>query len=117
VKFMMIHYLDQSLVWSENGLEGEDPEETRVRDAWDEEMAARGILLGGGVLRGASEAKTLKVRNGEVLLTDGPFAETKEQIAGYTVLECADMEEAIEVAARHPTATFGAFELRPYQYI
>jgi hypothetical protein len=52
-----------------------------------------------------------------VLVSDGPFAETKEQIAGYTVLECADMEEAIEVAARHPTATFGAFELRPYQYI
>ncbi len=117
MKFMMIHYLDQSLTWSENGVEGEDPEETRDRDAWDEEMAARGILAGGGVLRGPSEAKTLKVRNGEVLLTDGPFAETKEQIAGYTVLECADMDEAIEIAARHPTGRFGTFELRPYSWI
>jgi hypothetical protein len=117
VKFLMIHYLDQSLVWSENGVEGEDPEETRVRDAWDEEMAARGILVGGGVLKAAGEAKTVKVRNGEVLLTDGPFAETKEQIAGYTVLECADMDEAIEIAARHPTGRFGTFELRPYAFI
>jgi hypothetical protein len=116
VKFMMIHYLDQSLIWDENGVEGEPPEETRARDAWDEEMESRGIMVGGGVLRASAEAKTLRVRNGEVLLTDGPFAETKEQIAGYTILECADMDEAIEVAARHPTGAYGTFELRPYSW-
>ena len=76
-------------------------------------MDARGILVGGGVLAPPGEATTLRVRNGEVLAVDGPFAETKEQIAGYSVLECADLDEAIEVSARHPTARYGTFELRP----
>jgi hypothetical protein len=49
-----------------------------------------------------------------VLVSDGPFAETKEQIAGFCVLECTDLDEAIEVASRHPTALIGTFELRPY---
>jgi hypothetical protein len=49
-----------------------------------------------------------------VLVSDGPFAETKEQIAGFNVLECASMDEAIHVASRHPTARIGTFELRPF---
>jgi hypothetical protein len=48
-------------------------------------------------------------------MTDGPYAETKEQMAGYCVLECASLEEAIEVSSRHPTAKIGTFELRPFQ--
>ena len=56
----------------------------------------------------------MRVRDGEVLVSDGPFAETKEQIAGYDVIECSSMDEAIEVAARHPVATFGAIEVRPF---
>jgi len=48
-----------------------------------------------------------------VLLSDGPYAETKEQMAGYMVLECADLDEAIELAARHPSAALGTFEVRP----
>ncbi len=54
------------------------------------------------------------VRGGEMLISDGPFAETKEQVAGFNVLECADLDEAIEVASRHPTAKIGTFELRPF---
>jgi len=53
------------------------------------------------------------VRDGDVMVSDGPFAETKEQIAGFNVLECADLDEAIEVASRHPAAKIGTFELRP----
>ena len=56
----------------------------------------------------------MRVRDGEVLLSDGPFAETKEQVAGFDVIECASMDEAIEIAARHPTAKVGTFELRPF---
>jgi hypothetical protein len=110
MRFMVIHYIDQVVLDAE---EDDDPAEARERDAWDEEMDRRGILIGGGVLRPPRETKTLRVRNGEALVTDGPFAETKEQIAGYMVLECADLAEAIEVSSRHPTVRYGTFELRP----
>ena len=111
MKYMLIHYIDAATL---NAEEPEDPAETRERHAWDEEMDARGILVGGGVLQPPREATTLRVRNGEVLAVDGPFAETKEQIAGYSVLECGDLAEAIEISSRHPTARYGTFELRPY---
>jgi hypothetical protein len=115
MRFMMIHYIDESVLSrDENGEEIEDREETRIREAWDEEMRQRGILVGGGVLDRPGRTTTLRVRGGQVLITDGPFAETKEQIAGYAVLECADLTEAIEVSSRHPTGTYGTFELRAY---
>ena len=57
----------------------------------------------------------MQVRDREVLVSDGPFAETKEQIAGYDVIECADLDEAIEIAAKHPTAWLGMIEVRPIQ--
>jgi hypothetical protein len=115
MRFMMIHYIDQSVLqFDENGEEIEDLEETRIREAWDKEMIERGILVGGGVLDRPHTTKTLRVRGGEVLMTDGPFTETKEQIAGYAILECADVEEALEVSSRHPTGRYGTFELRPY---
>jgi hypothetical protein len=115
MRFMMIHYIDDSAMsWDEKGEAIEDPEETRTREAWDEEMIKRGILIGGGVLDRPRNTTTLRVRDGNVLVTDGPFAETKEQIAGYAVLECADLEEAIEVSSRHPTGAYGTFELRAY---
>ena len=72
------------------------------------------MKLGGGGLRPAREARTVRVRDGEVLVTDGPFAETKEQIAGLNVLACASLPEAIEVTSRHPIASIGTCELRPF---
>jgi len=80
---------------------------------WTEEMEHRGIIRGGGGLHPPSDATTIRVREGQVLLTDGPFAETKEQIGGYCVIECADLDEAIDVASRHPAATYGTIEVRP----
>jgi hypothetical protein len=81
---------------------------------WVADTDARGIRLMGSRTRPASDATTVRVRNGEVLLTDGPYAETKDQIGGFDVLECADLDEAIEVAARHPVAWAGLIELRPF---
>jgi hypothetical protein len=72
------------------------------------------VRLQGDRLRPISDATTVRVRDEEVLIVDGPFAETKEQIAGYDILECADLDEAIEVAAKHPVARFGAIEVRPF---
>ncbi len=107
---MLLHYIDESL---ELGSEEEAAFDVAL-DAWDTEMLNRGVLVGGNRLRPVSESTTLRVRGGEVLVTDGPFAETKEQMAGYSVLECADLDEALEVCSRHPTAEIGTFELRPY---
>jgi hypothetical protein len=108
----MLHCIDESKVSHEAAIA--DPEVYRAIDAWDAEMEERGVLVGGARLRTISHATTVRTRNGEVLISDGPFAETKEQIAGYTVIECADLDEAIEVASRHPTAKLGTFELRPF---
>jgi hypothetical protein len=118
MRYMMIHYIDESILLSWDA--GQDdaawgPLEDEALKAWDAEMISRGILVGGGVLRPGSETTTVRVRGGEVLVIDGPFAETKEQIAGYAVLECASLDEAIEVSSRHPTAKIGTFELRPFQ--
>ena len=76
-------------------------------------MAERGVLQGGERLRFTTDATTVRVRDGEVLTTDGPFAETKEQLGGYYVVDCKDLDEAIEVAARIPGARVGSIEVRP----
>ena len=110
MRYRLIHYIDESLE-----LTPEDDAAFEVAlNAWDAEMEDRGVLVGGAHLRPVTEATTLRVRGGELLVSDGPFAETKEQIAGYSVLECANLDEAIELCSRHPTAKIGTFELRPY---
>jgi hypothetical protein len=80
---------------------------------WSEEMEQRGVLESAAGLRPPHEATTVRVRNDEVLLTDGPFAETKEQIGGFVLINCADLDEAIEIAAKHPAAGYGTIEIRP----
>ena len=86
--------------------------EDRIGD-WGAEVERRGMAVHGDRLRPVEDAKTVRVRGGEVLVTDGPFAETKEWIAGYDVLECADLDEAVEIASKHPMARFGRVEVRP----
>lgn len=83
-------------------------------DGWDEQLRRRGVSLQGGAgLRPPHEAKTVRVRDGAVLLSDGPFAETKEQVGGFSLIECADLDQAIEAAATHPAARYGTIEIRP----
>jgi hypothetical protein len=74
----------------------------------------RGISHVGVRLRPPAEAVTVRVRDGRRTVTDGPFAETKEQIAGYEIVECADLDEAVDLAARHPTTIECAVEVRPF---
>ena len=83
-------------------------------DAWVEEMDGRGVRVEGHELRPVSDATTVRVRDGELLISDGPFAETKEQIAGFDIIDCQDLDEAIEVASKHPVAKFGTLEVRPF---
>ena len=81
--------------------------------AFGEEMGRRGVLKDGARLRPTTDATTVRVRDGEVLTSDGPFAETKEQMGGFYVVDCKDLDEAIEVASRIPGARGGSIEVRP----
>jgi hypothetical protein len=83
-------------------------------EAWVREMDGRGVRLQGDRLGLSTEATTVRVRNDELLIADGPFAETKEQIGGFDLLECADLDEAIEVASKHPVAKVGFIEVRAF---
>ena len=79
---------------------------------WAAEMAERGVLVATMGLHPPASASTVRVRGDEVLLTDGPFAETKEQMGGVTLIECADRAEAVRVASCHPWAAVGMIEVR-----
>ena len=72
-----------------------------------------GHLLGGEALQPTQSATTVRVRNGKISTTDGPFAETKEQLGGYYLIEARDLNDAISVAAKIPSARYGAIEVRP----
>jgi hypothetical protein len=110
MKYLLLVCMDEAVQLS--------PEESAAMESgtesWVAEMDGRGVRLQGDQLRPASEATTVRVRGGEVLASDGPFAETKEQIAGFDLLECADLDEAIEVASKHPVARVGTLEIRPF---
>jgi hypothetical protein len=109
MRYMLLICGDDSVEFSAE----EDAANGRAGAAWAEEMGERGVRLEGSRLRPVSEATTVRVREGEAMISDGPFAETKEQVAGYDIIECADLDEAIEVAGKHPVARFGAIEVRP----
>jgi hypothetical protein len=81
--------------------------------AFAEEARAAGVMLGGDELAPTRDATTVRVRGDETLVTDGPYAEVKEALGGYFILECGSLDEAIEYAARIPGAETGAIEVRP----
>jgi len=85
----------------------------QAHTAFANETQQRGLLTNGEALQPTSTAATIRVRNGKTLITDGPFAETKEQLAGFYILNCKDLDEAIEMAARVPDALSGSVEIRP----
>src|SRR5438477_7303056 len=101
----------------EKAYEALSPEEAQSNLAaygtWAEEMGTRNVLQGGERLRPTTDATTVQVREGEVLTSDGPFAETKEQIGGFFLVDCKDLDEAIAVAAKLPGARHGTIEVRP----
>jgi hypothetical protein len=84
-------------------------------EPWVTEMNSRGVRLFGSALEPAGRARTVRGKGSGAIVADGPFAATQEQIAGFDVLECAGLDEAIEVAARHPVARCGIVEVRPFR--
>ena len=111
MRYLLMIALDESAGWRDGELAGEEMSPEYA--AFMKDAAERGVLLGGERLRLTSDATTVRVRNGEVLATDGPFAETKEQLAGYFLVDCKDLDEAIDVASRIPGAKDGSIEVRP----
>jgi hypothetical protein len=110
MRYMLLLAGDESVVNTANdGDEGMSPEYAEFVKA----AAERGVLQGGERLRPTADATTVRVRDGEVLSTDGPFAESKEQLAGYFLVDCKNLDEAIEVAAQIPGAKWGSVEVRP----
>src|SRR5918998_767483 len=81
--------------------------------AFTETISRNGQLVAGEALQPTQTATTVKVRNGKVSTTDGPFAETKEQLGGFYLIEAKDLNEAIQIAAKIPSARFGQIEIRP----
>jgi hypothetical protein len=82
-------------------------------NAFADECRRRGAFVAGDPLRPVSTATTLRVRDGQTLITDGPFAETHEQLGGYYILECRNLDEALELAELCPMAQIGSIEVRP----
>src|SRR5580704_17317953 len=106
MRYMLIHAADADLAaeW--------DDEAQASFSSWIEETIRSGVNLQGSRLRPTADATTIKIRDGELIITDGPYAETKEQVAGYDVLECASLDEAVRWAGRHPSSCVGAIEVR-----
>jgi len=110
MKYMMMFWVDEAA----EATPDEDAALMIAVKSWVDEMTERGVVGYGGALRSAREAAIVQVRDGEVLVSDGPFAETKEQIGGYVVIECADLDAAVQLAAGHPLARTAKVEVRPY---
>jgi len=111
MRYMLSIYVDES------GWDAATPDDVKaIMDAyWDYDRQVRdaGAFVAGDGLQPTPTATTVRVRDGERLITDGPFAETKEQLGGFYLLECKDLDEAIEWAAKIPGAQAGSVEVRP----
>ena len=111
MKYMLFTYRDPSVQL--------EPEQRAAIPAavaaWCEEMDDRGVRLMGHVLAPLTETRTIRVREGEMEVDEGPLSEQNFQIAGFNILECANLGEAIEVASKNPGTGFGVLELRPIE--
>ena len=106
MKYLLLAYVDDEIV-------EQSPEEYAYIASWTGEMTERGMRLLGSRLRPDRDTTTLRLDGDELMITDGPFVETKEHLAGFELLECTSLDEAIAVASRHPAAKKGTIELRP----
>lgn len=97
----------------ESEITGTDPARIAAFVAFQEELTARGVAHSGLRLRPTSTATTVRVRDNRLVIADGPFAETKEQIAGFYLVDCEHLDEAIELASKLPAARWGTVEVRP----
>ncbi len=111
MKYICLGYIDQS-AWAAMP----EKERNAFMDecfTYDDELRRNGHFAGGEALDDARNATTLRYRNGKLSITDGPFAETKEQLGGILILEARDLNHAIQLMSKHPGVKAGPFEIRP----
>ena len=111
MKYICLGYIDPNVFASST-----ESEVNAMMDnccAYDDQLRADGHFKGGEALQPPNTAMTLRYTNGKIVVTDGPFAETKEQLGGIMILEARDLNHAVELISQHPGAKFGPWEIRP----
>ena len=111
MKFVCLGYAEDGKF--EKMPEGERNKTIDACFSYDDTLREKGHFAGGEALQPAGSAKTLRYERGKVTVTDGPFAETKEQLGGILILEANDIDHAVELMSKHPGVQFGPFEIRP----
>jgi hypothetical protein len=102
-----------ALIFGDEAGQSDGPDMLPAYEKFGKEATEAGVIRGGDALQPTTTATTVRVRNGSTQTTDGPFAETKEQLGGYYELDCKDLDEAITWAAKIPGASTGCVEVRP----
>jgi hypothetical protein len=111
MRYMLLIYGDEQ---AQAGMsEADAAAQYQAYNAFSQDIVDRGLMQGGEAFQPTSTATTVRVRNDETLTTDGPFAETKEQLGGFYLVDCKDLDEAIATAAKIPGARDGSIEVRP----
>jgi hypothetical protein len=111
MQYLMLIYTNEADHSAEGTPENDALENEYMR--YTDEVRKKKLYLGGNALQGVAMATTVRVRDGKTTTTDGPFAETKEQLGGYYLLDCKDLDQAIEYAAKIPSSRIGSIEIRP----
>ena len=111
MKYLLLMYADESIGsdWTKEELQAAG----KTWAGFRKEMAASGVLVSSSGVAPDTSATTVRVRDDKTMITDGPFAETHEQLGGYFLVECNDLDEAIRWAEKIPTAKYGSIEIRP----
>src|ERR671919_60527 len=111
MKYLLLMYADESIdsEWSKE----EFQTAAKIWAEFRKELSASGVLISSSGVAPNTSATTVRVRNDKTIITDGPFAETHEQLGGYFVVDCKDLDEAIQWAGKIPTAKYGSIEIRP----
>ena len=113
MKFMML------VCWDAGAMDAQaEPEPGAAQDdesfPWLDDVQARGKWVTGDQLAPPRRGRSVRVREGQLLVSDGPFAETREAVGGFDILECDSLEEAVAIASKHPVAQIGTIEVRPF---
>lgn len=111
MKYLALIYYEEKTINAMTQAEWQSLNEECV--ACGEDLRGGGYMIGGNALHPVSTATSVRIRDGKQLITDGPFAETKEQLAGFYLLEARDLNEAIQIASKIPPARLGCVEIRP----
>jgi hypothetical protein len=111
VRYLLLIYSNETA--DSQATEAQQAEEYEAYNAFTSAVKEGGVYQAGEALQPVATATTVRVQNGKTLTTDGPFAETKEQLGGYYLLNCKDLDEAISYAAKIPAASHGSIEVRP----